>query len=102
MTIGDIRLFVSRPAVIEKLVLVLFVAGLPLLHRRLLPCPQIKRVYRVQSGEDALAFLEDKEVDLLVLDMIIEPGMDGLDTSAFLLTLLIIDVLSIIRSSVAM
>ena len=27
-----------------------------------------------------MAFLKEHEVDLLVLDMIMEPGMDGLDT----------------------
>ncbi len=32
------------------------------------------------SGEDAVAYLRDNQVDLLVLDMIMDPGMDGLDT----------------------
>ncbi len=32
------------------------------------------------SGEDAVAFLTSCTVDILVLDMIMEPGMDGLDT----------------------
>jgi len=32
------------------------------------------------SGEEAVAYLEDQRVDLLVLDMIMDPGMDGLDT----------------------
>ena len=32
------------------------------------------------SGEEAVAYLERVSVDLLVLDMYMEPGMDGLDT----------------------
>jgi CheY-like chemotaxis protein len=32
------------------------------------------------SGEDALNQLLDHEADLVILDMIMEPGMDGLDT----------------------
>ncbi len=32
------------------------------------------------SGEDAVAYLKDSKVDLMVLDMIMDPGMDGLDT----------------------
>jgi PAS domain S-box-containing protein len=32
------------------------------------------------SGEDAVAYLKDHTVDLLLLDMIMDPGMDGLDT----------------------
>ena len=34
----------------------------------------------VESGEAALGFLKDRRVDLVILDMIMEPGMDGLDT----------------------
>jgi two-component system, cell cycle sensor histidine kinase and response regulator CckA len=34
----------------------------------------------VPSGEDAIDFLERKQVDLVILDMIMDPGMDGLDT----------------------
>ena len=34
----------------------------------------------VSSGEEAVAYLKEHEVDLLVLDMIMDPGMDGLDT----------------------
>ena len=34
----------------------------------------------VSSGEAAIAYLKDNTVDLLVLDMIMEPGMDGLET----------------------
>jgi len=32
------------------------------------------------SGEEALAALQERPYDLLLLDMIMEPGMDGLDT----------------------
>lgn len=34
----------------------------------------------VSSGDAAIEFLSSHEVDLLILDMIMEPGMDGLDT----------------------
>lgn len=37
-------------------------------------------VFTATSGEEAVAFLENNNVDLIVLDMIMEPGMDGLDT----------------------
>ncbi len=37
-------------------------------------------VTSVQSGEEAMAYLRENKVDLLVLDMIMDPGMDGLDT----------------------
>ena len=32
------------------------------------------------SGEDAVTYIKDHPVDLMVLDMIMDPGMDGLDT----------------------
>ncbi|MBI9085406.1 MAG: response regulator [Desulfobacterales bacterium] len=38
------------------------------------------RVDTVASGEAAVAYLNEKSADLLVLDMIMDPGMDGLDT----------------------
>lgn len=38
------------------------------------------RVHSVTSGREAIAYLEDHTADLLVLDMILEPGFDGLDT----------------------
>jgi PAS domain S-box-containing protein len=34
----------------------------------------------VFSGEEALAYLKENQADLIVLDMIMDPGMDGLDT----------------------
>jgi len=34
----------------------------------------------VSSGEEAVAYMKEHEVDLIVLDMIMDPGMDGLDT----------------------
>ncbi len=38
------------------------------------------QVWVVSSGEDAVAFVRDQSVDLVILDMIMPPGMDGLDT----------------------
>jgi len=38
------------------------------------------RVESVGSGEEAVAYLQEHNVDLMVLDMIMDPGMDGLDT----------------------
>ena len=38
------------------------------------------QVTAVSSGEEAIAYLCEYMVDLLVLDMIMEPGMDGLET----------------------
>jgi DNA-binding NtrC family response regulator len=34
----------------------------------------------VSSGEEALAFIKCQPMELIVLDMIMAPGMDGLDT----------------------
>jgi len=34
----------------------------------------------VSSGEEAVAYLKNNSVDLLVLDMIMDPGMDGFET----------------------
>jgi CheY-like chemotaxis protein len=34
----------------------------------------------VSSGEKAIAYLKTHEVDLILLDMIMDPGMDGLKT----------------------
>ncbi|MEJ2040082.1 MAG: response regulator, partial [Desulfosarcinaceae bacterium] len=38
------------------------------------------KVDTVSSGEEAVAFLQSRKVDLVVLDMIMDPGMDGLET----------------------
>ena len=38
------------------------------------------RVDTVPSGEDAVAYLKSQAADLLFLDMIMEPGIDGLET----------------------
>jgi two-component system, cell cycle sensor histidine kinase and response regulator CckA len=37
-------------------------------------------VTAVSSGEEALSYIKDCEFDLIVLDMIMDPGIDGLDT----------------------
>ncbi len=37
-------------------------------------------VETVESGEAAVAFLKSRSVDLLILDMIMDPGIDGLET----------------------
>ncbi len=38
------------------------------------------QVTSVASGEDALEYVQDQPVDLMVLDMVMEPGIDGLET----------------------
>ncbi len=38
------------------------------------------RVRTVSSGEEAIEYIENKTTDLLILDMIMEPGIDGLET----------------------
>ncbi|MCX5855608.1 MAG: response regulator [Deltaproteobacteria bacterium] len=38
------------------------------------------RVNAVSGGEEAVAYLKTKTVDLMVLDMIMDPGIDGLET----------------------
>jgi two-component system, cell cycle sensor histidine kinase and response regulator CckA len=38
------------------------------------------KVSCVSSGEEAVEYLKQHTVDLVVLDMIMDPGMDGLDT----------------------
>jgi PAS domain S-box-containing protein len=38
------------------------------------------QVTAVESGEAAIDYLQDHSADLLILDMIMDPGMDGLDT----------------------
>ena len=38
------------------------------------------KVTTVPNGEKAIAYVRKQAVDLLVLDMIMDPGIDGLDT----------------------
>jgi two-component system, cell cycle sensor histidine kinase and response regulator CckA len=38
------------------------------------------QVAALSSGEEAIGYLKNKKVDLVVLDMIMEPGIDGLET----------------------
>ena len=38
------------------------------------------RTTSVSSGEEAIKFIQNSSVDLLVLDMIMDPGIDGLTT----------------------
>ncbi|RJQ82221.1 MAG: PAS domain S-box protein [Desulfobacteraceae bacterium] len=38
------------------------------------------KVAAVGSGEGAIEFLKERQVDLVILDMLMEPGMDGLET----------------------
>ena len=40
----------------------------------------MKKFGAAAGGEEAVAYLRRHDVDLLVMDMIMEPGMDGLDT----------------------
>jgi len=44
-------------------------------------------VTTVSSGEDAIAYLYKNSADLVVLDMIMDPGLDGLDTYKQILNL---------------
>jgi PAS domain S-box-containing protein len=44
-------------------------------------------VHLAASGEAALVYLKDHSVDLLLLDMIMDPGLDGLDTYARIVAL---------------
>jgi signal transduction histidine kinase len=37
-------------------------------------------VESVSSGEEAVAYIKERKMDLLILDMIMEPGIDGLET----------------------
>jgi CheY-like chemotaxis protein len=52
-------------------------------QRELAVCILTRLGYEVAAaagGEEALAYLREHQADLLVLDMIMDPGMDGLDT----------------------
>jgi PAS domain S-box-containing protein len=56
-----------------------------------LACLMLKKLHYsvagVRSGEEALEHLKQNRADLIVLDMIMDPGMDGLDTYAGILEL---------------
>jgi signal transduction histidine kinase/ActR/RegA family two-component response regulator len=53
-------------------------------HQRNIACAILKRlqyqVYAVAGGEEAVAFMRNKKVDLVVLDMILTGGIDGFET----------------------
>jgi len=53
-------------------------------EQRLIAVNMLKRLgyndESVASGKEALGFLRDRRADLLVLDMIMPPGIDGLET----------------------
>ena len=38
------------------------------------------QVDSVASGEEAVDYLRTREMDLVILDMIMDPGLDGLET----------------------
>ena len=38
------------------------------------------QVYAVASGEEAVEYMKEHSADILLLDMIMDPGMDGLET----------------------
>jgi DNA-binding NtrC family response regulator len=42
-------------------------------------------VLTASNGNEAVAFIKENSVDLVILDMIMEPGMDGLDTFKMIL-----------------
>ena len=44
-------------------------------------------VVKVSSGEEAIDYMNDNSADLLVLDMIMDPGIDGLETYRKILAL---------------
>jgi two-component system cell cycle sensor histidine kinase/response regulator CckA len=54
------------------------------LGQRELACSMLKKLnytaLTVSSGEEAIEYLRKNKVDLIVLDMIMDPGMDGLET----------------------
>lgn len=53
-------------------------------HLREIAAGMLKRLGHkattVESGEEALVFLQNHSVDLVILDMLMEPGMNGLET----------------------
>jgi signal transduction histidine kinase len=53
-------------------------------EQRLIAAGMLKKlgynVTSVSSGEEAVDYLKEKQADLMVLDMIMDPGIDGLET----------------------
>jgi two-component system, cell cycle sensor histidine kinase and response regulator CckA len=53
-------------------------------EQRVLACTILKKlgysVFSVPCGEEAVEYLRDKKVDMVILDMIMDPGIDGLET----------------------
>ena len=83
----------SEPASIEELLgkgeKVLIVDDIP--QQREIASVLLKKleysVDAVSSGEQALEYIKEKPADILLLDMIMDPGMDGLDTYKKILAL---------------
>lgn len=54
------------------------------LHQREIACAMLKRLnyrpYAVESGEAAISYLQTNTIDLMILDMIMDGGLDGLET----------------------
>jgi signal transduction histidine kinase/ActR/RegA family two-component response regulator len=72
----------ARPVYVGRGETVLVVDDLP--HQREIACAMLKRMnyqpLTAASGEEALSVLRNRSVDLVVLDMIMDGGFDGLDT----------------------
>ncbi len=55
-----------------------------ILHQREIACAMLKRLnytpLKVESGEAAISLLQTRSVDLMILDMIMDGGIDGLAT----------------------
>ncbi|MBW1778025.1 MAG: response regulator [Deltaproteobacteria bacterium] len=53
-------------------------------EQREITCGMLRKlgysVASVSSGEEAIEYMKGNSADLLILDMIMDPGMDGLDT----------------------
>jgi PAS domain S-box-containing protein len=59
-------------------------------EQREIACEMLRKlgysVTSVASGEEAVAFMQNQPADLLLLDMIMDPGIDGLETFKKILT----------------
>lgn len=86
LTAGDV---VDTAAYTGKGEAILIVDDVP--EQRELAMSMLERLgYKVEAvagGEEAIDYLRSKKADLLVLDMIMEPGIDGLETYRRVLTL---------------